>query len=83
MVNKLDVERGASDQLGIDLRELPPTVSCPNDMPAQVGATEGCTETDFIRHERHAATVRIDRVDGATPHYVVTVEGAALPPPGD
>jgi Domain of unknown function (DUF4333) len=83
VVNKLDIARGASQQLSADLQELPPTVSCPNDLPAQVGATQDCTLTDYIRHDRHVATVRIDRIDGRTLHYLVTVGAAALPPPGD
>ena len=58
-------------------------VSCPNDLPAQVGAVEDCALTDFARHDRHLATVRIDRIGGRAPHYVVTVGAATLTPPGD
>ena len=67
VVSKLDVARGASQQLSADLQEFPPTVSCPNDLPAQVGAVEDCALTDFTRHDRHLATVRIDRIGAAHP----------------
>jgi len=83
VVSKLDVARGASQQPSADLQEFPPMVSCPNDLPAQVGAVEDCALTDFTRHDRHLATVRIDRIGGRAPHYVVTVGAATLPPPGD
>ncbi len=83
VVNKLDVARGASAQLSTDRQEAPVTVSCPNDLPEQVGATEDCTVTDFVRHERHAATVRIDRIDGPAIRYHITIGAEALPPPGD
>ena len=83
VVDKLDVARGASAQLSTNRHEAPATVSCPNDLPMQVAATEGCTVTDFIRHERHAATVRIDRIDGPAIRYHVTIGVEALPPPGD
>ncbi len=83
VVNKLDVARGASAQLSTDRHEAPVTVSCPNDLPEQVGATEDCTVTDFVRHERHAATVRIDRIEGPAIRYHITIGAEALPPPGD
>ncbi len=83
MVSKVDVARGASDQLGDQWHELPPVVSCGNDLPRQVGAAEQCSETDLTRGQRHAVSVRIDRIDGATITYVVVVDTAPLPPPAD
>jgi len=83
VIGKVDVARGASDQLGVQLQEVPPVIDCANDLPSQVGAAEDCSETDFTRGQRHAAHVRIDRVDGATITYSVVVGTAPLPPPAD
>jgi hypothetical protein len=82
VVNKLDVARGASAQLSTDRQEAPVTVSCPNDLPEQVGATEDCTVTDFVRHERHAATVRIDRIEGPAIATTSPSERKRFPHPG-
>ncbi len=38
---------------------------------------------DFVRHERHAATVRFDRIEGPAIRYHITIGAEALPPPGD
>jgi len=75
------VARGASAQLGQQTHEPAPTIDCANDLPDAAGATEQCAETDFTRGQRHSVTVRIDRLDGNTPHYSVVVGDAPLPPP--
>jgi hypothetical protein len=80
-VSRLDVARGASAQLGQQTHEPAPTIDCANDLPDAAGATEQCAETDFTRGQRHSVTVRIDRLDGNTPHYSVVVGDAPLPPP--
>jgi len=88
MISKVDVARGASDQLGVQLQEMPPVIDCSNEpaLPRQVGAGQDCSETDLTRGQRHAAHVRIDRVDGvdgARITYSVVVGTAPLPPPAD
>ena len=83
MISKVDVARGASEQLGVQLQEAPAVIDCANDLPHQVGAGQDCSETDLIRGQRHAVQVRIDRVDGATITYGVVVGAAPLPPPAD
>jgi len=80
-ITRLDVARGASAQLGQQTHEPAPTIDCANDLPDAAGATEQCAETDFTRGQRHSVTVRIDRLDGTTPHYSVVVGDAPLPPP--
>jgi hypothetical protein len=80
-ITRLDVARGASAQLGQQTHEPAPTIDCANDLPDAAGATEQCAETDFTRGQRHSVTVRIDRLDGNTPHYSVVVGDAPLPPP--
>lgn len=80
-INKLDVARAASAELGAQTHQPAPTIDCANDLPDAVGASEQCAETDFVRGQRHPVTVRIDRLDGSTPHYSVAVGDAPLPPP--
>ncbi len=80
-ITRLDVARGASAQLGQQTHEPAPTIDCANDLPDAAGATEQWAETDFTRGQRHSVTVRIDRLDGNTPHYSVVVGDAPLPPP--
>ncbi len=73
MISKVDVARGASDQLGTQLQEAPPVIDCTNE-PAPAKSEQGRTaETDLTRGQRHAAHVRIDRVDG-----VDGVDGARI-----
>ncbi len=81
VVSKSEVARGASAQLGAQAQGNAPTVVCPTDLPLQVGATEQCAVTDFLRAQRHAATVRIDRIEGSTPHFTVDLGAAPLPLP--
>jgi hypothetical protein len=81
MISKLDVARGASDQLGVQLQEVPPVIDCPDELPRQVGAAEYCSDTDFTHGQRHAVQVRIDRINGAAITYSVVVGAAPLPPP--
>jgi len=83
MISKVDVARGASDQLGTQLHEAPPVIDCANDLPRQVGAEQDCSETDLTRGQRHAAHVRIDRIQGGIITYSVIVGTAPLPPPAD
>ena len=83
MISKLDVARGASDQLGTQLHEVPPVIDCANDLPRQVGAGQDCSETDLSRGQRHAVHVRIDRIQGGIITYSVVVGTAPLPPPAD
>jgi len=83
MISKLDVARGASDQLGVQLQEVPPVIDCPDELPRQVGAAEDCSDTDFTHGQRHAVQVRIDRINGAAITYSVVVGAAPLPPPAD
>ena len=85
MISKVDVARGASDQLGVQLQEVPPVIDCSNEpaLPRQVGAGQDCSETDLTRGQRHAAHVRIDRVEGVRNTYSVVVGTASLPPPAD
>ena len=83
VISKMDVALGASDQLGTQLQEAPPVIDCANDLPRQVGAEQDCSETDLTRGQRHAVSVRIDRVDGTRITYSVVVGAAPLPPPAD
>jgi Domain of unknown function (DUF4333) len=80
-VNKHDVARGASDQFGSQTNEPAPTIVCPNDLPARVGATEQCAETDYTRGQRHETTVRINQIQGNNIQYTVDVGTTPLPPP--
>jgi len=69
MIGKVDVARGASDQLGVQLQEVPPVIDCANDLPRQVGAAEDCSETDFTRGQRHAARGARAHRPGRRRHY--------------
>ena len=83
MISRLDVERGASDQVSTQLQEVPPIIDCANDLPRQLGAGQDCSETDLTRGQRHAVRVRIEGIQGATVTYSVVVDAAPLPPPAD
>ncbi|MEO9222131.1 MAG: hypothetical protein ABI251_10230 [Mycobacteriaceae bacterium] len=83
MISRLDVERGASDQVGTQLQEAPPIIDCANDLPRQLGAGQDCSETDLARGQRHAVSVHIAGIQGATITYSVVVSAAPLPPPAD
>jgi hypothetical protein len=80
-ISRLDVASSVSAELGTQAHEPPPVIDCANDLPEAVGATEECSETDFVLGQRHGVTVRIDRLDGGVPHYSIVVGAAPLPPP--
>jgi hypothetical protein len=72
VLDKAEVEQGASDALAKVVGKAPDSVTCPGDLDAKVGATERCTLTAGS-HEL-GMTVTVKSVEGDTANYEVKVD---------
>ncbi len=74
VIDKSEVEQGASDALAKIVGQAPDTVTCPDDLDAKVGATERCTLT--AGKDELGMTVTVKSLDEGTnvAHYVVKVD---------
>ena len=68
-----DVAEGAEDALEEQVGQRP-DVSCPEDLPAEVGAETRCTLTAGGDPTEYGVTVTITSVDGELPTFTVEVE---------
>ncbi|MCW2632734.1 MAG: hypothetical protein JWR88_1696 [Pseudonocardia sp.] len=82
-VSKDQVAQQISDQLTKQVGQKPDSVSCPDDLPATVGATVRCTlkvATDSL-----GVTAKVTAVDGSNVKFDIqvdqTVTPGATPPP--
>lgn len=75
VIDKADVERGASDALTKLVGQRPASIVCPEDLDAKVGATERCMLTDDKGNELGmSATVNSLNESNQTAHYEVKVD---------
>jgi hypothetical protein len=73
VIDKSDVEKGASDALTKVVGQAPASIVCPDDLDAKVGATERCKLTDDKGNEL-GMTVTVKSVEGDTANYEVKVD---------
>jgi hypothetical protein len=72
-LSKATVEQNAAAQLHKQVPNQPtPTVTCPHDLNASVGATEKCTLT-ASDGTTLPMTVRVDKIDGGVAQFNVQV----------
>jgi Domain of unknown function (DUF4333) len=67
------VETGAEDALEREVG-VRPDVSCPDDLPAEVGAELRCTLTADGDDARYGVTVTVSSVEGETANFDVEVD---------
>ena len=72
VLDKSEVEQGASDALTKVVGQAPDSVTCPGDLDAKVGASERCTLT--AGGDELGMTVTVKSLDGDTVNYVVKVD---------
>jgi hypothetical protein len=68
-----DVAQGAEDALEAEVGARP-DISCPDDLPAEVGATTRCTLSAGGDPQKYGVTVTVTQVDGTTAHFDVKVD---------
>jgi hypothetical protein len=66
-----EVEQQVSDQLAAQVGTAPDSVSCPEDLPAEVGATMTCDLT--AGGQSLPVTVTVTSVDGSTVNFDIEV----------
>jgi uncharacterized protein DUF4333 len=72
VLDKSEVEQGASDALAKVVGRAPDSITCPDDLDAKVGATERCTLT--AGSHKLGMTVTVKSVEGDTANYEVKVD---------
>lgn len=72
-ISKSDIEQKAATALAAQTNQPTPTVTCPNDLDAKVGATEICTLTPQGSTEKDPVTVKVSSVSGDTYHLDFSV----------
>ena len=68
-----DVAEGAEDALEPEVGARP-DVSCPDDLPAKVGAEARCTLSAGDGPTKYGVTVRVTSIEGKTAHFAVEVD---------
>jgi hypothetical protein len=68
-----EVAKGAEDALEAEVGARP-DVSCPDDLPAEVGAKTRCTLSVGDDPEKYGVTVTVTSVEGKTAHFDVEVD---------
>lgn len=76
-ISKSDIEQKAATQLAAQAGQPTPTVTCPNDLNAKVGATETCILTPKGSTDKDDVVVKVASVSGSTYHLTFDVTGAA------
>ena len=72
VLDKSEVEQGASAALAKVVGRAPDSVTCPDDLDAKVGATERCSLT--AGGDTLGMTVTVKSVEGDTANYEVKVD---------
>lgn len=72
-ISKSDIEQKAATALAAQAHQPTPSVTCPSDLDAKVGATEVCTLTPQGSTEKDPVTVKVSSVSGDTYHLDFSV----------
>ena len=73
-VDKANVEQQISQQMAAQVGESPDSVTCPGDLPAEVGAKLECTLTEA--GESLPVTVTVTSIEGSTVNFDIQVADA-------
>jgi hypothetical protein len=76
-ISKSDIEQKAATALAAQAHQPAPTVTCPSDLDAKVGATEVCTLTPQGSTEKDPVTVKVTSVSGDSYHLDFSVGAPA------
>lgn len=73
VVSQATVEHNVSQQLAAEVHQPPPAVSCPDDLPAKVGAKMTCVLTPQGATTRFDVTVTVDSLKNGQAHFTAQV----------